>query len=211
MCNITFVLSVFLKCHVDTGIAKVNRHNNLRLLCVQLLDGDYQKLFIFRTEKLNFHNLVSSYSNKLYLKFYIHAFGSDIGNLYVYISHLDKCTESSAYKLAEYGPNTAIPWSGFTSSNSPWQEKIIDISRFSSRAIAATQGWYLYFVSCNATGQKSDLCIDQIQIVETGLFNKVYQFLDQTAQTGSSDWAPSLNGDIGQSGEAHQWANFPCQ
>ena len=187
-----------------------NTSTGMGYLYTEVSGDNHLKTFVFRTEKFNFYNLVGSYANNLYLKFYIHAYGSQMGNLYVYISHLSASEEIRSFKLDEYGPGTSKPWSGFTSTSSPWQEKTIDISRFSSRPLLGSGGWYIYFVYSNALGYDGDLCLDNLQIVETGMLTKVYQFFGQSSYNGSasnSEWVPTLSHDIGYSGASHQWGN----
>lgn len=77
-------------------------------------------VFVCRTPALNFSTLMSDTSNDLKLKFRVHAYGSQTGDLFINISTNSKTTHSSSTNLASY-----TSFSGFTGYTSAWKEKEI--------------------------------------------------------------------------------------
>lgn len=115
--------------------------------------------FVTRMPGFNFSlEMADRKSNNLNLTFWVHAFGSQIGDLYVYIDTATTSNHSNATELAAYET-----WSGFTSNSSAWQQKTISLNSY--RSISSNH--YIYFVTQNATGFRGDLAIDGIQIVES--------------------------------------------
>lgn len=101
--------------------------------------------------------LMNNQANDLTLKFCVHAYGSQIGDLYVYIDDATSSNHNSATQLAAYES-----WSGFTSTYSNWQEKTISLNNYRNN----TTDYYIYFVSQNATGWQGDLAIDRVKFIE---------------------------------------------
>ena len=101
--------------------------------------------------------LMNNESNDLTLKFCVHAYGSQIGDLYVYIDDATTSNHNNATQLAAYES-----WSGFTSSSSNWQEKTISLNNYRNN----TTDYYIYLVSQNATGWQGDLAIDRVKFIE---------------------------------------------
>ena len=112
--------------------------------------------FVARMPVFNSDQMVDS-GNDLDLKFWVHAYGSQIGDLYVYIDDATSSNHSSATELAAYES-----WSGFSSQSSDWQEKTISLNSYRNDT-----NYYIYFVSQNATGFRGDLAIDAVQIIES--------------------------------------------
>lgn len=102
--------------------------------------------------------LMNNESNDLTLKFCVHAYGGQMGDLYVYIDDATTSNHNNATQLAAYES-----WSGFTSSSSNWQEKTISLNNYRSN----TTDYYIYFVSQNATGWQGDLAIDRVKFIES--------------------------------------------
>lgn len=100
---------------------------------------------------------MNNINNDLTLKFWVHAYGSAMGDLYVYIDDAATSNHNNATQLAAYES-----WSGFTSSSSNYQEKTISLNNYRSN----TTDYYIYFVSQNATSWQGDLTIDGVQIIE---------------------------------------------
>jgi len=116
--------------------------------------------FVTRMPGFNFSaEMGNKKSNNLDLVFWVHAFGSNMGDLYVYIDTATTSNHSSATELAAYESFT-----GFTSNSSVWQQKTISLNSYRS---IKSQNHYIYFVTQNATGFRGDLAIDAIQIVES--------------------------------------------
>jgi len=114
--------------------------------------------FVTRTPGFNFSTSMGDTSRNLDLKFWVHAYGSDIGDLYAYIDDTSTSNHSNATELAAYES-----FSGFTSNSSVWQQKTISLNNY--RTVNSSH--YIYFVSQNATRFRGDLAIDGIQIVES--------------------------------------------
>ena len=97
-------------------------------------------------------------SNDLDLKFWVHAFGAAMGDLYVYIDDASTSNHSSADELAAYET-----LSGFTAQSSVWQQKTISLNSYRDNST----DYYIYFVSQNGTSFTSDLAIDAVQLIES--------------------------------------------
>ncbi len=113
--------------------------------------------FVTRMPGFNFSNEMTSTGNDLRLKFWVHAFGAAMGDLYVYIDTNASSNHSTATELAAFES-----FSGFTANSSLWQQQTVDLNAY--RGIDATH--YIYFVTQNGTSFTSDLAIDGIQILE---------------------------------------------
>jgi hypothetical protein len=113
---------------------------------------------VVRSPAFNFSTLMDNQSGNLDLKFWVHAYGSQIGDLYVYIDTAASSTDSGATLLASY-----TSFSGFTTYTSAYQEKTVSLNSY--RAINSDH--YIYFISQNATGYWGDLAIDGVQAIES--------------------------------------------
>ncbi len=112
--------------------------------------------FVARMPVFNSNSMVDA-TNDVNLKFWVHAYGSQIGDLYVYIHTAATANHSNATELAAYES-----FSGYTSNSSVWQEKTISLNSYRN----ATD-YYIYFVSQNGTGFRGDLAVDAVQIIES--------------------------------------------
>jgi len=120
------------------------------------VSGRHLYAMVTRMPVFNSSNMISS-GNDLDLKFWVHAFGSQIGDLYVYVHTAATANHSSATELAAYES-----FSGYTATSSVWQEKTISLNSYRNDA-----DYYIYFVSQNATGFRGDICVDAVQIIES--------------------------------------------
>lgn len=145
---------------------------------------DTNNQFLARTPGYNFSTEMSDTSNNLNLKFYVHAFGTDMGILKVYYDNatssesgdatlLVTCTGSTVSgntrltNVAETGSSispASQDWSG-TSSN--WIQFTVSLN--SLRSLNDT--YYIYFLyepddDAGVNSFKGDLAIDDVQIVE---------------------------------------------
>ena len=118
--------------------------------------GRHLYCFVTRMPVFNSDQMIDS-NNDLDLKFWVHAYGSQIGDLYVYIDDATSSNHSNATELAAYES-----WSGFSSQGSDWQEKTISLNSYRNDT-----NYYIYFVSQNATGFRGDLCVDAVKIIES--------------------------------------------
>jgi hypothetical protein len=114
--------------------------------------------FVARMPGFNFSTEMGDTSRDLNLIFWLHAYGSQIGDLYVYIDTATTSNHSNATELSALESFT-----GFTANSSVWQEQTISLNSY--RTVNSTH--YIYFVTQNATGFRGDLAIDAIQIVES--------------------------------------------
>ena len=114
-------------------------------------------VFVCRTPAFNFSTLMEDTSNNLKLKFRVHAYGSQIGDLFINISTNSKTNHSSSTNLASY-----TSFSGFSGHTSAWQEKEISLNSYRT----VNSNHYIYFASYNATGFRGDLSVDYVQICE---------------------------------------------
>ena len=128
---------------------------NTKYLYTEVSSSRYLYCFLARTPVIP---TMSNTSNDLTLKFWVHAYGSQIGDLYVYIDDATTSNHQNATELAAYES-----WSNFTSQYSPYQQKTISLNNYRDN----TTDYYIYFVSQNATGFRGDLCIDSVEIIES--------------------------------------------
>ena len=117
----------------------------------------HTRCFVARTPVFNSSNMIDSSGNDLDLKFWVHAYGSNIGDLYVYIDDATSSNHSNATELAAYES-----FSGFTGTSSVWQQKTISLNSYRNDT-----NYYIYFVSQNATLWRGDLAIDAVRIIES--------------------------------------------
>lgn len=113
---------------------------------------------VTRMPGVNFSTSMSDTTNNLNLTFWVHAYGSQIGDLYVYIDDSATSNHSNATELLALESFT-----GFTANSSVWQEQTVSLNSY--RTINSTH--YIYFLSQNATGFRGDIAIDGIQIAES--------------------------------------------
>jgi len=112
--------------------------------------------FVARLPLFNSTSMLDS-SNDLDLKFWVHAYGATMGDLYVYIDDASSSNHTDATELAAYES-----FSGFTTYSSVWQQKTISLNSYRNDT-----DYYIYFVSQNGTSYTSDLAIDGVQIIES--------------------------------------------
>lgn len=138
---------------VDNGTFG-NFATNTKYLYTEVSSGRNAYCFVARTPVIP---LMNNTSNDLTLKFWVHAYGSQIGDLYVYIDDATSSNHSSATELAAYES-----WTGFSSNYSFWQQKTISLNSYRDNST----DYYIYFVSQNATGFYGDLAIDRVEFIE---------------------------------------------
>jgi len=127
-----------------------------KYMYTEVSSSRHTRCFVTRMPVFNSSNMLDS-GNDLDLKFWVHAYGSNIGDLYVYIASTTTSNHSSATELAAYES-----FSGYTSSSSVWQQKTISLNSYRNGV-----DYYIYFVSQNATGFRGDLAVDAVQIIES--------------------------------------------
>ena len=93
----------------------------------------------------------------LNLKFWLHAFGSNMGDLFIYIDTNTASNHSTATLIQSY-----TSFSGYTANSSVWQQQTVSLNSY--RAVDATH--YFYFVMEGATGFRSDLAIDNVELID---------------------------------------------
>ena len=125
-----------------------------KYIYTEVSSGRNAYCFVARTPVIPTMNNESS---DLTLKFWVHAYGSEMGDLYVYIDDATTSNHNNATQLGAYEY-----WQYFTSSSSNYQQITISLNNYRSNAT----DYYIYFVSQNATGFRGDLAIDGIQIIE---------------------------------------------
>lgn len=114
--------------------------------------------FVTRMPGVNFSTSMGDTTNDLNLTFWVHAYGSNMGDLYVYIDDSATSNHSNATELLALETFT-----GFTAQSSVWQEQTVSLNSY--RTINSTH--YIYFVSQNGTGFRADMAIDGVQIAES--------------------------------------------
>jgi len=116
------------------------------------------RTWVTRTRGYNFSTTMSNTSLNLNLKFWLHAFGSQIGDLFIYIDTNTASNHSTATLIQSY-----TSFSGFSANSSVWQQQTVSLNSY--RAVDATH--YIYFVYEGATGFRADLAVDHVELRET--------------------------------------------
>ena len=130
--------------------------SSTKYMYTEVSSSRHTRCFVTRMPVFNSSNMIDS-GNDLDLKFWVHAYGSAIGDLYVYIHTATTANHSSATELAAYES-----FSGYTSQSSVWQQKTISLNSYRNGA-----DYYIYFISQNATSFRGDLAVDAVQIIES--------------------------------------------
>lgn len=115
------------------------------------------RTWVTRMPGFNFSDEMLSTSNDLNLKFWLHAFGSNMGDLFIYIDTNASSNHSTATLIQSY-----TSFSGFTANSSVWQQQTVSLNSY--RTVDAIH--YIYFVMEGATGFRSDLAIDAVELIE---------------------------------------------
>ncbi len=127
-------------------------------LYTEVSSGGRSDCFVVRMPGFNFSTLMGDTSRNLDLKFWVHAYGSNMGDLFVYADTNSSSNDATATEVGTY-----TSFSGFTSNSSVWQQKTISLNNYRT----VNSNHYIYFVSQGATSFRGDMAIDGIQIVES--------------------------------------------
>ncbi len=130
--------------------------SSTKYMYTEVSSSRHTRCFVTRMPVFNSSNMLDS-GNDLDLKFWVHAYGSTMGDLYVYVHTAATANHSSATELAAYES-----FSGYTATSSVWQEKTISLNSYRNGA-----DYYIYFISQNATSFRGDLAVDAVQIIES--------------------------------------------
>ena len=136
------------------------------------------RCFVVRTPPFQFGDLVSYIGNNFRLEFFVHGYGSQQHDLYVYISTASTSNHSSATLLETFTHSHSGSNNGGTStltkssdsstytfvtySGSVWRKVQVDLNSYKDD----DETYYLYFVAQNGTGFRADMAIDEIKICE---------------------------------------------
>jgi len=115
--------------------------------------------FVCRTGAYNFSTLMNDTSNNLDLEFFVHGYSStsQMGDLFIYI---DTATTSNNASATLIDSITSFSQTGNSSNYTK-----ITVSLAAYRTVNSDH--YIYFVSQNGSGFRSDLAVDLVQIKET--------------------------------------------
>ena len=140
-----------------TGPAGGGYNGSTGFMYTEVSSSRHLYVFVCRTPAFNFSTLMEDTSNDLKLKFKVHAYGLQIGDLFVHISTDSSTTASASTQLASY-----TSFSGFNGHSSDWQTKEISLNSYRT----VNSNHYIYFASYNATYWRGDLSVDYVQICE---------------------------------------------
>lgn len=134
--------------------------------------------FVVRTPPFQFGDLVSYIGNNLRIEFFVHAYGTQQHDLYVYLSTASTSNHSSATLLESFTHSHSGSNNGGTSrltkssdsstydfvtySSSVWSKVQVDLNSYKDD----DNTYYIYFVAQNGTGFRADLAIDEIKFCE---------------------------------------------
>lgn len=134
------------------------------------------RCFVVRTPPFMFGDLVSYIGNNLRLEFYVHAYGAQQHDLYVYISTNSTSNNSDATLIETFihshsgsnnGGTSTLTKSSDSSTydftnGSNWQKVQVDLNTYKDD----DNTYYIYFVAQNGTGFRADIAIDEIKFCE---------------------------------------------
>lgn len=136
------------------------------------------RCFVVRTPPFQFGDIISYIGNNLRLEFWVHGFGSQQHDLFVYISTNATSNNSDATLLETFthshtgsnnnGTSTLTKSSDSSTSTfvtytgSVWRKVEVDLNNYKDD----DNTYYLYFVAQNGTGFRADFAIDEIKFCE---------------------------------------------
>jgi len=134
--------------------------------------------FVVRTPGFYFGDLVSYIGNNLRLEFFVHAYGTQQHDLFVYLSTSTTSNHTEATLIETFthshsGSNNAgtsrltkssdsSTYDFVTYSSSVWSKVQVDLNSYKD----TDETYYIYFVAQNGTGFRADLAIDEIKFCE---------------------------------------------
>ena len=132
---------------------------NEKYMYTESSSGRSAYCFVCRTGAYNFSTLMLDTSNNLDLEFFVHGYSStsEMGDLFTYI---DTATTSNNTNATLLDSQTS-----FTQTSDSSNYTKITVSLNSYRTVNSDH--YIYFVSQNGSGFRSDLAVDLVQIKES--------------------------------------------
>ena len=134
--------------------------------------------FVVRTPGFYFGDLVSYIGNNFRLEFFVHAYGTQQHDLFVYLSTATTSNHTEATLIETFthshsGSNNAgtsrltkssdsSTYDFVTYSSSVWSKVQVDLNSYKD----TDETYYIYFVAQNGTGFRADLAIDEIKFCE---------------------------------------------
>ena len=115
--------------------------------------------FVCRTGAYNFSTLMNNTSNNLDLEFFVHGYSStsQMGDLFIYVDTATTSNNASATLI------DSITSFSQTSNSSNYTKITVSLDAYRT----VNSDHYIYFVSQNGSGFRSDLAVDLVQIKET--------------------------------------------
>ena len=142
-------------------ISNGSHASGTKYMYTEVSGTSYAKCFVARMPLFNSSNMLSS-SNDLDLKFWVHGYGSGMGDLFVYVDDQATSNHSAASEIAPMSNANYFSTPGFSSSASVWQEKTLSLNSYRDG-----NDYYVYFVSQNAANFRGDFAMDAVQIIES--------------------------------------------
>ena len=137
-----------------------------------------RKCFVVRTPGFYFGDLVSYIGNNFRLEFFVHAYGTQQHDLFVYLSTATTSNHTEATLIETFTHSHSGSNNGGTSrltkssdsstydfvtySSSVWSKVQVDLNSYKD----TDETYYIYFVAQNGTGFRADLAIDEIKFCE---------------------------------------------
>lgn len=134
--------------------------------------------FVVRTSGFYFGDLVSYIGNNFRLEFFVHAYGTQQHDLFVYLSTATTSNHTEATLIETFTHSHSGNNNGGTSrltkssdsstydfvtySSSVWSKVQVDLNSYKD----TDETYYIYFVAQNGTGFRADLAIDEIKFCE---------------------------------------------
>ena len=138
-------------------------------------NGSY--VWVSRTQGINFSTAMDSTSNNLKLIFYVHGFGTQMGDLGIFIDTAASSNNGNATSLQVLNSFSQ------TSHSSPYTKIEIDLNSYRT----VNSDHYIYFVYQGNTGFRGDLALDGVTFQEEllGTLNSANDFTQVTTPDGN--------------------------
>lgn len=124
-------------------------------------NGNY--VWVARSKPVNLFTQMNNTSNNAFLRFYVHGYGSNMGDLEVFIDTNATSNSTNATSIFTAGPNDNFDLEfNQTSDSSPYQQ--VNVSLNAYRTVNSNH--YIYFVYQNNTSFRGDFALDRIIYME---------------------------------------------
>lgn len=124
-------------------------------------NGSY--VWVARSRPVNLFTQMDNTLNDAFLRFYVHGYGANMGDLEVFIDTNDTSNSTNATSIFTAGPNSNFDLEfNQTSNSSPYQQVNVNLNAYRT----VNSNHYIYFVYQNNTSFYGDFALDRIIYME---------------------------------------------